>query len=70
MDINTNNVIIMYLLHTILIVFTTVKFASGKSENLRLVGWYSLLLCTFFFPASWIYCALWSFKRYEKKEEY
>lgn len=62
MNVNASAVGQILFIHLLVILFLTLKFAKGKSDNLPLVGIYSFLLSILFFPASWLYCWYWARK--------
>ncbi|MDN3652469.1 hypothetical protein QWY77_06790 [Thalassotalea ponticola] len=67
MTLDFNFILELYLAHTAIMVLSTILFAKGKTTNLTQVSLISLLLAAVFFPASWIYCASWSFKSKQRR---
>jgi hypothetical protein len=50
------------IVNLIIITYMTLKYAKGNTNNLPLVGFYSVLLNVILFPAGWYYCWRWSEK--------
>ena len=69
--ININATVVgqVIFVNFIVMLYLTLKFAKGKSDNLPLVGFYSFLLSFLFFPASWLYCWYWSRKKSKVENE-
>jgi len=63
MNINAAVASQVFLINFIVMMYLTLKFAKGKSDNLPLVGFYAFILSFLFFPAGWIYCWYWSKKK-------
>ncbi len=61
-NINMTSVGQFALVNLIIMLYLTLRFAKGKTDNLPLVGFYTFLMCLFFFPASWLNCWYWSRK--------
>jgi hypothetical protein len=70
-SININATILgqVIFVNFIVMLYLTLKFAKGKSDNLPLVGFYSFLFSFLFFPTSWIYCWYWSRKQFKVASE-
>lgn len=62
MDFNATIVGQVVFINFIVMMYLTLKFAKGNTNNLPLVGFYTFLLSFLFFPASWFYCWYWSRK--------
>ncbi|GAB0111865.1 hypothetical protein EU511_08315 [Pseudoalteromonas distincta] len=63
MNINATFAGQIIFINFLVMLYLTLKFAKGKSDNLPLVGFYTFLLSFLFFPASWLYCWYWSKKK-------
>ncbi|RJF35781.1 hypothetical protein D4741_12500 [Pseudoalteromonas gelatinilytica] len=63
MNINATSVGQIIFINFLIMLYLTLRFAKGKSDNLPLVGLYTFLLSFLFFPASWLYCWYWSIKK-------
>jgi uncharacterized membrane protein len=69
MNINATVAGQIIFINFLVMLYLTLKFAKGKSDNLPLVGFYTFLLSFIFFPASWLYCWYWSKKKPEVASE-
>jgi hypothetical protein len=68
MDINTTFagevISISFFINFIVMMYLTLRFAKGNTNNFPLVGLYTFLLSFLFPPGSWFYCWYWS-KKYK-----
>ncbi|ABV37157.1 conserved hypothetical protein [Shewanella sediminis HAW-EB3] len=69
MNINATIVGQVVFINFLVMMYLTLRFAKGKSDNLPLVGFYTFLLSFLFFPASWLYCWYWSRKSKKLERE-
>ncbi|ABO24976.1 hypothetical protein [Shewanella loihica] len=59
MDLNATVWGQVYLVLALIVIYLTIRYAKGISNNLSLVVFYTCILNVFMPPVGWIYCFYW-----------